>query len=149
VGKIGAWLTNPFTDLLNFGLSWTKDVTLVSGTATITSPTPPVVMTNGAVLITVGGAGDVYLTLPPGVSGTAVSGTAAVTGTPKALVPGANLITLGGAGNFTITLAGLAPNAVVVTVQKAHIDAGPDIEWLVAVTADLLGQAATVLAEIE
>jgi len=37
-------------------------------------------------------------------SGTATTGTAAVTGSPLALVPGANTVTLGGAGTFTVLL---------------------------------------------
>lgn len=73
-----------------------------------------IVVTVAAMVMVTGGTGT--LTIDDGVdtttatgtftagSGTATSGTAAVSGSPQALVAGANTVTLGGAGNFTLAL---------------------------------------------
>jgi hypothetical protein len=51
-------------------------------------------------------AGTYHITLPGGVTGQALSGTATITGSPVTLVSGDNLITVTGTGSITVILNG-------------------------------------------
>ncbi len=54
--------------------------------------------------LTVTTAGTFLISLPVGATGTVISGTAIITGSPQALVDGTNIITASTTGTFTITL---------------------------------------------
>jgi len=79
------------------------DYVLLNGTG-IASGAPVVLLTPGNNTITVTQAGTFTITLPTGVTGTATSGTATITGSPQSLVGGLNTITAEGTGNFTVSV---------------------------------------------
>jgi hypothetical protein len=102
--------TGTFTINLNSGILANS-----GGTAT----GAPVNLTYGATTntITTLTSGTFTVTLPIGMTGTATSGTTAVTGSPQALAAGANTVTTSGAvGNFTITTTTAATTWLAVPI---------------------------------
>ncbi|MBI4288416.1 MAG: S8 family serine peptidase, partial [Chloroflexi bacterium] len=67
--------------------------------------------------------GTFNLTLPPGTSGTATSGTATLTGSPVALAAGVNTVTTVTAGTFVVDLNALGTPSLIVSQGVLITDA--------------------------
>jgi hypothetical protein len=92
-------------------------VALVAGANTVTTTSP-----SGTFTVTLTAVGFTFtVTLPTGVTGTATTGTAAVTASPVALVAGPNTVTTTSAGTFTVTTTDMNLGVFGVQFSPNHI----------------------------
>lgn len=137
--KVAVELTQPFTDLLAFMASWKAGNPILMQVVSF----PGGVLTQGEVVTggTSSATGVLIAQTTTSVSVLPLTGTFVVGET----------LTGGTSGRTATGISGFTPlgPTVVVTVENGSIDAGPDIVWAAASTAQVAAITFTIIADVD